>query len=94
MSTGKVLLGALAGIAIGATLGILLAPDKGSATRRKITQKGDDFAKEMGDKINDFVSKISSKYDHVKSEANRMAEDGREFVEEKADEAKTAFNRV
>ncbi len=36
MSTGKVVLGTLAGIAIGAIAGILLAPEKGSTTRRQI----------------------------------------------------------
>jgi gas vesicle protein len=43
MSSGKVLLGVLAGVAVGATLGILFAPDKGSNTRKKITQKSDDY---------------------------------------------------
>ena len=44
MSTGKVLLGVLAGAAAGALLGVLLAPDKGSETRKKILEKGDEYA--------------------------------------------------
>lgn len=36
MSSGKVVLGMLAGLAAGAVLGILFAPEKGSKTRRKI----------------------------------------------------------
>ena len=44
MSTGKVLLGVLAGVAAGAMLGILFAPDKGSNTRKKISKKGEDYA--------------------------------------------------
>ena len=47
MSTGKVILGSLAGLAIGAIAGILLAPEKGSITRKKIMDKGDDYADEL-----------------------------------------------
>ena len=36
MKAGKVFLGVLAGVAAGAVLGILFAPDKGSKTRKKI----------------------------------------------------------
>ena len=43
MGSGKVLLGVLAGVAVGATLGILFAPDKGSETRKKISQTARHF---------------------------------------------------
>ena len=42
-STSKVLVSFLAGAAIGGALGILLAPDKGSETRRKIVETGSDI---------------------------------------------------
>jgi gas vesicle protein len=44
MKTGKVVLGLLAGVAAGAILGILFAPDKGSNTRKKIVDKGEGYA--------------------------------------------------
>jgi gas vesicle protein len=47
MSTGKVVLGTLAGLAIGATAGVLFAPEKGSKTRKKIMDKANDYADKL-----------------------------------------------
>jgi gas vesicle protein len=81
MGSGKVLLGVLAGVAVGATLGILFAPDKGSTTRKKISRKGDDYAEELEEKFNDFVEGISKQFEAVKEEATQMAEDSKHKVE-------------
>jgi len=51
MSSGKVLLGVLAGMAVGAALGVLFAPDKGWDTRKRISKKGDDFTDDLGDRF-------------------------------------------
>jgi gas vesicle protein len=66
----------LVGVAIGATLGILFAPDKGSSTRKKISQKRDEYADELEEKFNEFIDKISKKSETVKEEATRVAENG------------------
>ena len=61
MSTSKVIMGFLAGAAVGGALGILLAPDKGSETRRKIKEKGADFGdsiSELGETIKDKVNEM------------------------------------
>ena len=66
MGSGKVLLGLLAGVAAGALLGILIAPDKGSVTRKKISKKGDDYADALKEKFNEFMDNISEKIEEVK----------------------------
>lgn len=61
MNNGKVLLGVIAGIAAGALAGILFAPDKGSATRRKIISKGSDYADDLKTKFNDYIDTMAKK---------------------------------
>ncbi|HVU98200.1 MAG TPA: YtxH domain-containing protein [Puia sp.] len=70
-NTSKILLGFIAGAAIGGALGILLAPDKGSETRRRIAERGS----EIGDSIADFGESVKEKFndvvDGVKGNFNR-----------------------
>ncbi|MDT8416044.1 MAG: YtxH domain-containing protein [Flavobacteriaceae bacterium] len=82
MGSGKVLLGVLAGVATGAVLGILFAPDKGSTTRKKISKKSDEYASELGDKFNEFMDSVSEKFESVRDEAVRLAEKGKQKLED------------
>lgn len=74
MSTGKVLLGVVAGLAAGALLGILFAPEKGSDTRRLIKRKSEDLADELKDKFEDFLETVSGKFEKVNDEVSDIAE--------------------
>jgi gas vesicle protein len=82
MSSGKVFLGLLAGIAVGATLGILFAPEKGDTTRKKISKKSDAYAKELEDKFSDFVDSMAAKFESLKDEAVHVAQKGKKKIEE------------
>ncbi len=88
MKSGKVLLGVLAGLATGAALGILFAPDKGSATRKKISKKGEEYADEFGEKYNEFITGVKNKFVTAKEEAVQLAENGKAKAEEIAAAAK------
>jgi gas vesicle protein len=81
-SSGKVLLGVLAGVATGAVLGILFAPDKGSETRRKIAQKGEDYVDGLKGKFDELVSNISGKYSHAKEELDGIQRKAKAQFEE------------
>jgi gas vesicle protein len=59
----KLLLGLLAGVAIG----IALAPEKGSKTREKIREGFDDFKKKAGDAAREFANEVDKGFEKVKT---------------------------
>ncbi|HZE82840.1 MAG TPA: YtxH domain-containing protein [Puia sp.] len=69
MNSSKLLLGFIVGAAVGGALGILLAPDKGTETRRKIMEKGNDFTDTVKDKFGDIVDGVKENFSRAKGEA-------------------------
>lgn len=63
MNTNKIVLGVLGGLAAGAIAGILLAPDKGSKTRKKIVSKGKNLSDDMKSKFEDLYENVTDKYE-------------------------------
>jgi YtxH-like protein len=61
-TTSKILLGFVAGAAIGGALGILLAPDKGLETRRKIVEKGSELGDTISESVTGFGEKVKEKF--------------------------------
>lgn len=78
MEAGKVLLGTLAGVAIGAIVGVLLAPDKGSETRRKLSEKGTGYADGLRNKVEGLKDKYNTIVDDVTSKLESFSGEGSE----------------
>lgn len=59
MSTDKLVLGVIGGIAAGTLLGVLFAPEKGKETRRKILSKSNDYTDQLKDKYDTLLESIT-----------------------------------
>jgi gas vesicle protein len=90
MSSGKVILGVLAGVAIGAALGVLFAPDKGWNTRKRISKKAEDLTEDIRDKFEEFLDSISVKVDEVNEEVTDFSDKTRKGAADTKKEPKTA----
>jgi gas vesicle protein len=71
---GALLLGAVIGGAIGAALGILFAPEKGSDLRKRLSATGDDFTGKLKVKFKDFVDEFNKETGAVKGAVTDLVE--------------------
>lgn len=69
MESGKTAAGVLLGIGVGALLGVLFAPAKGSKTRQRMMDKGQDYADDLKGKFDELYQDVSDKYDSFLEEA-------------------------
>ncbi|BDB51756.1 YtxH domain-containing protein [Flavobacterium ammonificans] len=70
MESNKVVVGVIAGVAIGALVGVLFAPAKGSKTRKKVMNKATAYKDELQSKIEDLVHGVSEQYDSLLTDAH------------------------
>ncbi|MBD2753333.1 YtxH domain-containing protein [Spirosoma validum] len=71
----KSLPGVLVGLAVGAVVGILLAPESGQKTRKRISSESDSFFKDLQDQLQSGLDSIKSQYnDYVDAAAGKTEE--------------------
>ena len=81
-----IVLGLLAGAAIGSLLGVLFAPEKGRETRKRLRRKAEDLRDEafeqyeqLSEKAKQGVEKLKQEYEKYKSHNNDKSGNGTEL---------------
>jgi gas vesicle protein len=83
MKKSEILLGFLAGAAAGALVGILLAPDEGSKTRKKLRQKGAHAMDDLKDKA--YI--LAAYANEINNEVDRLTDKVEASIEQRARDA-------
>lgn len=76
MSSTKVLLGVLGGVAAGALMGVLFAPAKGTKTRKKIINIANDGTDALKDKFDSVLESVNKKYEKIWDKEKELIADG------------------
>ena len=86
-NTGKIITALLAGAAAGAVLGILFAPEKGSETRKKVSDEGKRLAQSLKEKFNlarekyeEGKSNLQQSMEEMEARSDRMREKRNEYA--------------
>lgn len=78
----KVLIGLLAGLAAGAALGLLFAPDKGTDTRDRLSQSLKDLSDSIRDKAANEINNLANIKDKVVSSVKSKINQEEEYSDE------------
>lgn len=81
MSAGRVLAGAMIGMATGAVLGVLFAPDKGSNTRKRIARQGSQLKGALKEAATGYVETLEETIESARETAVGIADRVTDAVE-------------
>jgi gas vesicle protein len=73
MNTGKLIIGLLLGAGAGLLAGLLIAPQKGVETRKKISDMGTRYTSAIKEKLDEAVDTLSQKLSKAKYDVSDFA---------------------
>jgi len=94
MSVQKVVIGTLAGVLAGITVGLLVAPAKGSETRAKIADSADNLRKKIKRLRGTATDELDDLKEVFEGEVDGLKDDVRERVLKLIETSKASYNHV
>ncbi len=82
-NTAKIIAGVMVGAAAGALTGMLLAPDSGKNTRRKIVTTTNDLVNELKEEVDEKTGKAKDSYNKNLERAATSTKNGVDQAKEK-----------
>lgn len=79
----KVMLSFIVGALAGAAAGVLLAPDKGKNTRKKVKKSMDDLSEKVKDSMDDLSAKVKDTVDDLSAKAKKTNAKAQEVKDSK-----------
>jgi gas vesicle protein len=71
MDSGKIIAGIIIGAVAGALAGILLAPEKGSETRKRISSTGEDYFHSVKDSLDELLDNVAERFGEAVKNVNQ-----------------------
>jgi gas vesicle protein len=93
-TTSKIVLGLMGAAAVGALIGILVAPEKGSDLRKKISDGAGDVAEEIGKLLKAGKEELAGLTQNVTREARNLKDNAEESISRVKGSAEERYNRV
>ena len=88
----KIIIGALAGVAAGIAIGMLLAPEKGADTRQKLVDGYHGLGESLKQRFSGIVDMVRDEYEHARDTATDLAKKAKGQANTMKAEASDAIN--
>jgi len=82
MNSKKLIVGIVAGLAVGTVIGMLFAPEDGKRIRKKMIRMGEEITDNLNDKFHKFIGSLNEKIENTMEDVSNFAERANETSEQ------------